>query len=78
MIGKNHLNNNKINISFFYTKTTLKITLPPIVISSPIYNCSIVILASKPINSLNNVNTLEEEFKRTASRLYEMTIVKPD
>ena len=41
-------------------------------------NCSIVILASKPINSLNNINTLEEEFKRTASRLYEMTIVKPD
>ena len=41
-------------------------------------NCSIVILASKPINSLNNIITLEEEFKRTASRLYEMTIVKPD
>ncbi len=41
-------------------------------------NCSIVILASKPINSLNNVDTLSEEFKRTASRLYEMTIVKPD
>ena len=41
-------------------------------------NCSIVILASKPINSLNNINTLAEEFKRTASRLYEMTIVKPD
>ena len=41
-------------------------------------NCSIVILASKPVNSLNNINTLAEEFKRTASRLYEMTIVKPD
>ncbi|MDA9748800.1 cell division protein ZapE [Pelagibacteraceae bacterium] len=41
-------------------------------------NCSIVILATKPINSLNNINTLAEEFKRTASRLYEMTIVKPD
>ena len=41
-------------------------------------NCSIVILASKPINSLNNIVNLAEEFKRTASRLYEMTIVKPD
>ena len=41
-------------------------------------NWSIVLLASKPINSLNNITTLEEEFKRTASRLYEMTIVKPD
>ena len=40
--------------------------------------CSIVILAYKPINSLNNIQTLSEEFKRTASRLYEMTIVKPD
>ena len=40
--------------------------------------CSIVILASKPINSLSNINSLAEEFKRTASRLYEMTIVKPD
>ena len=40
--------------------------------------CSIVILASKPINSLNNITSLTEEFKRTASRLYEMPIVKPD
>ncbi|MDC2979310.1 cell division protein ZapE [Pelagibacteraceae bacterium] len=40
--------------------------------------CSIVILASKPINSLSNINSLAEEFKRTSSRLYEMTIVKPD
>ena len=40
-------------------------------------NCSIVILASKPINSLNNIVNLAEEFKRTASRLYEMTIVQP-
>ena len=39
--------------------------------------CSIVILASKPIASLNSINSLSEEFKRTASRLYEMTIVKP-
>ena len=39
--------------------------------------CSIVILASKPITSLNSIKTLSEEFKRTASRLYEMTIVKP-
>ena len=40
--------------------------------------CSIVILASRPINSLNNIISLTEEFKRTASRLYQMTIVKPD
>ncbi len=40
--------------------------------------CSIVILASKPVNSLNNIKSLTEEFKRTSSRLYEMTIVKPD
>ena len=39
--------------------------------------CSIVILASKPISSLNSIKTLSEEFKRTSSRLYEMTIVKP-
>ncbi len=40
-------------------------------------NCSIVILASKPISTLNTVNNLSEEFARTASRLYEMTIVQP-
>ncbi len=39
--------------------------------------CSIVILASKPISSLNTIKNLNEEFKRTASRLYEMTIVQP-
>ena len=39
--------------------------------------CSIVILASKPITSLNTIKSLSEEFKRTASRLYEMTIVQP-
>ena len=39
--------------------------------------CSIVILASKPISNLNTIKSLSEEFKRTASRLYEMTIVKP-
>ncbi len=39
--------------------------------------CSIVILASKPIASLNSIKSLSEEFKRTASRLYEMTIVQP-
>ena len=41
-------------------------------------NCSIVILASKPISTLNTVKSLNAEFKRTASRLYEMTIVKPN
>ncbi len=40
-------------------------------------NCSIVILASKPISSLNKISSLNEEFNRTASRLYEMTIVQP-
>ena len=40
-------------------------------------NCSIVILASKPISNLNIINSLKEEFARTASRLYEMTIVQP-
>ncbi len=39
--------------------------------------CSVVILASKPISSLNTVKSLTEEFKRTSSRLYEMTIVQP-
>ncbi len=39
--------------------------------------CSIVILASRPIASLNSIESLREEFKRTASRLYEMTIVQP-
>ena len=39
--------------------------------------CSIVILASKPISTLNTINNLSDEFKRTASRLYEMTIVQP-
>ncbi len=39
--------------------------------------CSIVILASKPISSLNKIDNLNEEFKRTASRLYQMTIVQP-
>jgi len=41
-------------------------------------NCSIVILASKPITSLSNIKSLNEEFKRTASRLYQMTIVRPN
>ena len=39
--------------------------------------CSIVILAAKPISTLNLIKSLNEEFKRTASRLYEMTIVQP-
>ena len=39
--------------------------------------CSIVILAAKPISTLNSIQSLNEEFKRTASRLYEMTIVQP-
>ena len=38
--------------------------------------CSIVILASRPISNLNTIENMNEEFKRTASRLYEMTIVQ--
>ena len=40
-------------------------------------NCSIVILASKPISNLNTISNLAEEFARTTSRLYAMTIVHP-
>ena len=39
-------------------------------------NCSIIILAAKPISNLCNKG-FSEEFARTASRLYEMTIIKP-
>ena len=39
--------------------------------------CSIVILAAKPISTLSSIKSLNAEFKRTASRLYEMTIVQP-
>ena len=44
-----------------------------------LYNegCSVVILAAKPINRLCAINTLNKEFLRTASRLYEMTIINP-
>ena len=41
-------------------------------------NCSIVILAAKPISTLNTIKNLAIEFDRTASRLYEMTIVHPE
>ena len=37
--------------------------------------CSVVILAEKPINSLCNIQRLKIDFERTASRLYEMTII---
>ena len=39
--------------------------------------CSVVILAENPISSLCEITNLSKEFKRTASRLYEMTIIKP-
>lgn len=39
--------------------------------------CSVVILAESPISSLCQVSALTKEFERTASRLYEMTIIKP-
>lgn len=37
--------------------------------------CSVVILAEKPINKLCGISKLSKEFDRTASRLYEMTII---
>ena len=44
-----------------------------------LYNnkCSVVILAEYPISSLCQITKLSKEFERTASRLYEMTIIKP-
>ena len=39
-------------------------------------NCSTVLLAASPITSLCKINKLVKEFERTASRLYEMTIIK--
>ncbi len=39
-------------------------------------HCSTVLLAAAPINSICVIKKLEKEFKRTASRLYEMTIIK--
>ena len=40
--------------------------------------CSVVILADKPINKLCNINSLDKEFERTTSRLYEMTIINSE
>ena len=40
--------------------------------------CSVVILDEKPINKLCNINNLNKEFERTASRLYEMTIINSE
>lgn len=37
--------------------------------------CSVVILAEKPINNICQISKLKKEFERTASRLYEMTII---
>ena len=39
-------------------------------------NCSVVILAENPISSLCQIANLSTEFERTASRLYEMTIIQ--
>ena len=39
--------------------------------------CSVVILAENPISSLCQIANLSKEFERTASRLYEMTIIQP-
>ena len=38
--------------------------------------CSVVILAENPISSLCQIKNLSKEFERTASRLYEMTIIQ--
>ena len=40
--------------------------------------CSVVILAEQPINKLCSIKSLNKEFERTASRLYEMTIIRSD
>ncbi len=37
--------------------------------------CSLVLLAASPINELCTIKSLHKEFKRTSSRLYEMTIM---
>ena len=41
-------------------------------------NCSVVILAERPINYLCEIKNLKKEFERTASRLYEMTIINSE
>tara|TARA_B100000900_G_scaffold405723_1_gene415724 strand:- start:296 stop:1078 length:783 start_codon:yes stop_codon:yes gene_type:complete len=38
--------------------------------------CSVVLLAENPISSICQISNLSKEFERTASRLYEMTIVQ--
>ena len=38
--------------------------------------CSVVILAENPIASLCQITNLSKEFERTASRLYEMTLIQ--
>jgi len=40
--------------------------------------CSVVMLSEQPINNLCQIKKLHKEFERTASRLYEMTIIKKD
>jgi len=40
--------------------------------------CSVVLLAESPINQLCQIKNLAKEFERTASRLYEMTIIRFD
>ena len=37
--------------------------------------CSVVILAENPISSLCQITNLSKEFERTASRLYELTLI---
>ena len=37
--------------------------------------CSVVLLADQPINKLCQIKSLDIEFERTSSRLYEMTII---
>ena len=37
--------------------------------------CSVVLLAEQPVNKLCQIKSLSKEFERTASRLYEMTII---
>ena len=40
--------------------------------------CTVVLLAEQPISNLCQIKNLNKEFERTASRLYEMTIINSD
>ena len=43
-----------------------------------VQQCSVVLLAEYPIKQLCLIKSLNKEFERTASRLYEMTIINSE